>query len=700
MIVLLSIVVFMTVMLIPVYLKALKSARLHSTDFLSGTINNGVLHFERSINSAISLNTQMQSTAFSEVKRLDDASFSPENLVKLIQVQQLFSVITRNIDPGHVFYMLFNNNRKVITASESSTNTIYMDNSVFFSTYMVYEALKENVLSLLARLDSSGIGFIPSTSIRINFSAAEDYLTLIVRIPGSSVTICVLYKTSELLSLLGMNILPDAAYLSLKRDNGSEIVSTKAVPRNRDRYTEISFEIPTIHGVLTVGVPESFYIEQVRETKKLVDRYLWGAIVLGLVLAVMFAVYSYLPIYRLVRLNELNTSTVSDTNDFEYLRNVSEQFASTNHRLQSALDSMHKAIAESTLTNILFTSGDSNSTNTGVLQEFQTLCRVCLIDVGADKSENVADEISVLVYRALSGEGFYTVHATRTQLVTLLKESQLEKFKSSEADIASLVMHEYASQFTAVLSAAFSGAEAAREAYLRTQLVSIFSSSRFTVVPVPGGKPRAIREYADLQQLTAAMRAGEEDKIHYFFRTALASLIEDGGSMTEVKRLYGMLSAAPTIILSEQNHAIGPCIVPLLDPGHQVADQFDSLRDLCIEIMQKISKSTSRSGSYKERVIEFINSNFQNPDMYAGMIAEKFSVSTKQVYRILREQTGSGFSEYLDTLRMRLATRLLTQSRRLVKDVARCCGYSSVNTFDKAFKKSNGCSPSKYRRKQ
>jgi len=281
-IVLLSIVVFMTVMLIPVYLKALKSARLHSTDFLSGTINNGVLHFERSINSAISLNTQMQSTAFSEVKRLDDASFSPENLVKLIQVQQLFSVITRNIDPGHVFYMLFNNNRKVITASESSTNTIYMDNSVFFSTYMVYEALKENVLSLLARLDSSGIGFIPSTSIRINFSAAEDYLTLIVRIPGSSVTICVLYKTSELLSLLGMNILPDAAYLSLKRDNGSEIVSTKAVPRNRDRYTEISFEIPTIHGVLTVGVPESFYIEQVRETKKLVDRYLWGAIVLGL----------------------------------------------------------------------------------------------------------------------------------------------------------------------------------------------------------------------------------------------------------------------------------------------------------------------------------------------------------------------------------------------------------------------------------
>lgn len=691
------VVTAMALMMIPLYLTTLNSARRNSTALITRNIEDGVAQFERSIISVISLEEQMQSSVFSKVKMMSDSMFKPADQYKLIQLKDMLYKITRDINPGSVFYMMFHNNSKVITAYSGLTNAIYMRNTDFFSTYMVYELIGNEIFEHLLLPNDRNAEFIPSTPLRINLNPPEECVTFVTRNKGSSVTICAVYKTKELLSLFGMDNLPENSYLTLKyRD--TDIISKNNEFLASNAYTPITFDIPSIEGVLTVGVPDSFFSEQVSKTEALLRFYLCSSFVLGLILACVFALYIYLPVYRLVKLNELNTSIVSETDDFEYLRNISNQYVRTNQDLRNKLDSVENTILESVLRNMLLTKTDSSFIKTEYLRMFNNTCRICLIDIGSDKSINTAYEISNDVYHALNYEGFLTIYITNNQLVSLLEESKLEVFKGVMDDISALVLHEYASRVTAVISYQFHGAEAVREAYLHAQLISIYSESTLTVAVESSGKLCNIHELFDIKQLTAAMRAGKEDKIRKIFKTSLSSLIKAGGTFEDVKKLYSMLSAAPMFILSEQKSSGHSYSVPAFDAFLQIGDQFNYLCDLCIEIMRQRLELSTGEETYKDRLIKYINENYQNPDIYATTIAEIFSISTKQVYRIVREYTGFGFSDYLDNLRISHAIKLLTQSGNKVKDIAQICGYNSANTFYKAFRKSTGYPPNKYRK--
>lgn len=55
---------------------------------------------------------------------------------------------------------------------------------------------------------------------------------------------------------------------------------------------------------------------------------------------------------------------------------------------------------------------------------------------------------------------------------------------------------------------------------------------------------------------------------------------------------------------------------------------------------------------------------------------------------------GDTFSSYLDNKRMSLAKELLSNELNRVEDVGTMCGYNSVVSFRRAFKKYYGVSPS------
>ncbi len=101
--------------------------------------------------------------------------------------------------------------------------------------------------------------------------------------------------------------------------------------------------------------------------------------------------------------------------------------------------------------------------------------------------------------------------------------------------------------------------------------------------------------------------------------------------------------------------------------------------------------------TYKNDMIGFIDAHYTDSGMYAGMVAETFSVSTKQVYRVVQEMTGAGFSDYVENKRIQHASRLLNTTSEPISEIARQSGFGSVNTFYKSFKRIYGISPSEYR---
>ena len=98
-------------------------------------------------------------------------------------------------------------------------------------------------------------------------------------------------------------------------------------------------------------------------------------------------------------------------------------------------------------------------------------------------------------------------------------------------------------------------------------------------------------------------------------------------------------------------------------------------------------------------------------DMAASFISEKFSenisvddiisdipVSKYHFLRIFKEYSGISLYQYLQSHRINLSKKLLKETDTSVNEIVSLIGYSDVNNYIKAFKKSVGTTPSDYRK--
>ena len=74
-------------------------------------------------------------------------------------------------------------------------------------------------------------------------------------------------------------------------------------------------------------------------------------------------------------------------------------------------------------------------------------------------------------------------------------------------------------------------------------------------------------------------------------------------------------------------------------------------------------------------------------------------MSPPTLQKTLRTVTGTTIADYIDALRINLACKLLTETRASVGAIAAQCGYTSTNSFYKAFKRRCGMAPSALPRK-
>ena len=96
-----------------------------------------------------------------------------------------------------------------------------------------------------------------------------------------------------------------------------------------------------------------------------------------------------------------------------------------------------------------------------------------------------------------------------------------------------------------------------------------------------------------------------------------------------------------------------------------------------------------------ERMKEYILANYSNPALSLSMAAAAFDVCDQTFSKLFKDETGVNFSVYLEKVRISASEELLHQGRS-VSDTAALCGYASVNTFGKAFKRRCGVSPTEW----
>ncbi|MDR2658312.1 MAG: helix-turn-helix domain-containing protein [Oscillospiraceae bacterium] len=108
------------------------------------------------------------------------------------------------------------------------------------------------------------------------------------------------------------------------------------------------------------------------------------------------------------------------------------------------------------------------------------------------------------------------------------------------------------------------------------------------------------------------------------------------------------------------------------------------------------TRKDSRSG-YAQNVTKYIAEHCCDPELTLQSTADAFHLSQAYLSRCIREATGRTFSALVEEGQMDMARDLISGTQTPIADVAARCGYSSVNTFFKAFKRVFGMSPSAMR---
>ncbi|OXM82759.1 helix-turn-helix domain-containing protein [Paenibacillus rigui] len=99
-----------------------------------------------------------------------------------------------------------------------------------------------------------------------------------------------------------------------------------------------------------------------------------------------------------------------------------------------------------------------------------------------------------------------------------------------------------------------------------------------------------------------------------------------------------------------------------------------------------------------EKIMEMLHTDFARPELCLDSVAEQLNISKGYLSQFFKEQKGVNFSDYLEELRMAHAKALLTQTDLAVYEIAEQAGYSSSNTFCRAFKRIHAISAMEYRR--
>ncbi|WP_151734945.1 AraC family transcriptional regulator ['Paenibacillus yunnanensis' Narsing Rao et al. 2020] len=97
-----------------------------------------------------------------------------------------------------------------------------------------------------------------------------------------------------------------------------------------------------------------------------------------------------------------------------------------------------------------------------------------------------------------------------------------------------------------------------------------------------------------------------------------------------------------------------------------------------------------------DEAVSYIGRHYAAELRLSGLAAQA-SLSERQFSRLFKRQTGMGFTEYMQGIRMEAACRLLLESRSSVAEIAAAVGYSDLKFFHRLFKRKTGMTPRQFR---
>lgn len=140
-----------------------------------------------------------------------------------------------------------------------------------------------------------------------------------------------------------------------------------------------------------------------------------------------------------------------------------------------------------------------------------------------------------------------------------------------------------------------------------------------------------------------------------------------------------------------------------LNDDEELMSLISNLLKIFTFLFKYYSKSNTAKLTKEEQlvkgIIDYINTNYSNPNLTMNDISKKFFLSQSYMNRIFKKETDITPIQYLDELKMKKAIELLNHKDFTIEQISDSIGYKNQFYFTRRFKKYYGMPPSKYKQK-
>ena len=198
-----------------------------------------------------------------------------------------------------------------------------------------------------------------------------------------------------------------------------------------------------------------------------------------------------------------------------------------------------------------------------------------------------------------------------------------------------------------------------------------------------------------MRKLSVFLSNGEEEETRKLFHELNETIEESDLSVDEAKQIfYGVRSVLDGMTKKEGKEGEE---LPGFEEKREIKGQMDDLKRIALNICERMRLKQEKVMTKKRSdVISFIQENYSDSNLCAAMLAEKFGVTEKYVFQIVRDCTGKSLGDLIKEIRFIKAEELL-QSTIDINKIPDKIGFNSLNTFYKAFKRNYGISPGQWR---
>lgn len=217
--------------------------------------------------------------------------------------------------------------------------------------------------------------------------------------------------------------------------------------------------------------------------------------------------------------------------------------------------------------------------------------------------------------------------------------------------------------------------------------------------------------YADTER--CELRAGDvfltfPDQVHRYETTGLEDyllVVVSPDMMPELVPLFsGSLPASARLEGAAEDAALRHAMEQLLLLRTVNSPQEEAMRRgyllaLFGRLLSLYDLSAPQPGSSHafKSVVEYCTQHYQR-ELSLSVLERELHISKYYISHLFSDKLKMGFNDYINSIRISEACRQLRHSDRSVTEIASLVGFATLRTFNRAFQKQLGMTPSEYRK--